>query len=350
MNAIDRDNDMALKAIAKAVACKARFYAYRMPGRDNYAFGAQTSGCITDKGFLIHPFAESEATPATTIACQHSAEEFLALAPESVPSEARAVADVSTAHDDYITQVRTVIDSMNDGKYDKIVWSRAIAGTHAAGFAWQEMFRSLAEADKNAFVFVLNTKETGAWIGATPETYLSACHGELRTMALAGTQPAGGDVAWGSKEVEEQMYVSMYIASKFEENNIDYKMSPTYNRVAGNVVHICNDFSSTDAKQRHIDVLRASLHPTPAVAGVPRAAAVKYILDNEPHHRSYYGGYLGPVTTENHFHFFVNLRSLQFDDTRYCIYAGGGVTKDSDPEREWQETEMKARLLLRHLQ
>ena len=91
------------------------------------------------------------------------------------------------------------------------------------------------------------------------------------------------------------------------------------------------------------------MHPTPAIAGTPTDIAVSYINNIESHNRRYYGGYVGPVDENGEFDFFVNLRSLEFSGNDYCIYVGGGLTADSDAEKEWQETAEKAKTLQRFL-
>ena len=78
---------------------------------------------------------------------------------------------------------------------------------------------------------------------------------------------------------------------------------------------------------------------------MPVKAAVKMIGEVEGHSRRYYGGYIGPVEADGRFNLFVNLRSLEFDGERYCIYVGGGITANSIAEDEWQETCGKAALL-----
>ena len=65
--------------------------------------------------------------------------------------------------------------------------------------------------------------------------------------------------------------------------------------------------------------------------------------------RRYYGGYIGPVDAWGNYDYFVNLRSMEFDSERYCIYVGSGLTADSDAEKEWQETVQKAKTLQRFL-
>jgi isochorismate synthase len=94
-------------------------------------------------------------------------------------------------------------------------------------------------------------------------------------------------------------------------------------------------------------VIRA-LHPTSAVCGMPLEAALTFLLNNEPYDRRYYTGYLGELNlgTDAQTHLYVNLRCMEIKDQMAHIYVGGGITKDSDPELEWQETVAKSETML----
>jgi isochorismate synthase len=71
-----------------------------------------------------------------------------------------------------------------------------------------------------------------------------------------------------------------------------------------------------------------------------------FIRSTEKHDRGYYTGFLGPVGLGDLIQLYVNLRCLQVFDDRLVLYIGGGITHDSIPEEEWEETEIKAETLL----
>jgi isochorismate synthase len=95
------------------------------------------------------------------------------------------------------------------------------------------------------------------------------------------------------------------------------------------------------------------LHPTSAVCGTPKEAAIDWIKQAEAHDREFYSGYLGPVNLNDEIYLFVNLRTVKVrkETNGYSAtyYAGCGITEDSDPEKEWEETEMKCQTLQRIL-
>ena len=89
-----------------------------------------------------------------------------------------------------------------------------------------------------------------------------------------------------------------------------------------------------------------NLHPTPAVCGFHTKEALRIIQSTEKHDRQYYSGFLGPVGMENCISLFVNLRCMRIAGNYLSLFTGAGITKDSVPNKEWKETEMKAVTLL----
>ena len=83
------------------------------------------------------------------------------------------------------------------------------------------------------------------------------------------------------------------------------------------------------------------LHPTSAVCGMPKETAMKFVLANENFSRELYSGYLGPVNIGGETHLFVNLRCVKIVENEITFFAGAGITEDSDPEKEFLETETK---------
>ena len=77
-----------------------------------------------------------------------------------------------------------------------------------------------------------------------------------------------------------------------------------------------------------------TLHPTPAVCGLPKEAAKSFILQNEKYDRTFYTGFLSEINDNSVTKPFVNLRCVEIDKKLAEIYVGGGVTEQSDPEKE----------------
>ncbi len=94
-------------------------------------------------------------------------------------------------------------------------------------------------------------------------------------------------------------------------------------------------------------MLRA-LHPTPAVVGLPKEEALQWIGEHEDFDRRYYTGFFG-IKEDEQATFYVNLRSLEANDKRIRLYAGGGIVAGSRPQDEWREVRQKTDILATHL-
>jgi len=91
------------------------------------------------------------------------------------------------------------------------------------------------------------------------------------------------------------------------------------------------------------------LHPTSAICGMPKEPALQFLQENEGFDRAYFSGYLGPVNMEEETNIFVNLRCMKVSEENASLFAGAGIISNSNPEKEWLETEIKMETLLKVL-
>lgn len=256
---------------------------------------------------------------------------------------------------DFIELVRHAINQIEHGYAEKIVPSRVKAVELSPAFDVQDAFLRLENSYPNALVSFVYTPKHGAWLGASPEILVSVQKNIFRTVALAGTQAHTTgmnlkQVAWTQKEIEEQALVSRYIINCFKKIRLrEFEEHGPKTVVAGNLMHLKTDFAvdmkSTNFPQLGSVMLRL-LHPTSAVCGTPLETSRKFLLEHEGYPREFYSGFLGPVNMHESSHLFVNLRCMQLFADQAWLYAGAGVTADSIPEKEWEETEMKMNTLL----
>jgi isochorismate synthase len=212
--------------------------------------------------------------------------------------------------------------------------------------AKEKLFDALCANYPQAFVYELKSQEFGHWVGATPETLLEGEHGDFETAALASTKKVEDATDWGEKEIEEQALVTRFIEDRLNKLNLKFIVEGRNELVAGPVKHLHTKFSSIEGEDAHL--LIGELHPTPAVSGLPRAEAIELIERVESHDRSLYTGFIGLL--KNDAHVYVNLRCLQIIGEKAYLYLGGGYTKDSEVEKEWEETENKAKTLIKVLE
>jgi isochorismate synthase len=252
---------------------------------------------------------------------------------------------------DFMAVVQNGIDAIKAGKFEKVVLSRNKAYPLEPDFEILQGFCQLQARYKNAFISLVSIPEVGTWMGASPEILVEINDKKLfKTVALAGTQlltaasnPA--NAMWRQKEIEEQSMVERYILNCFKKIRLrDYREAGPRTVVAGNLMHLRTDFTvdmnQVPYPQLGTEML-ALLHPTSAVCGMPKEPATDFIRQQEGYDRSYYSGFLGPVQVDGESHIFVNLRCMQLYEDTALLYAGAGITAESEPEKEWQETKLK---------
>jgi isochorismate synthase len=263
-------------------------------------------------------------------------------------------APVVTGKETYMKQVEEIRSSISTGAFQKAVLSRIRVVEGNCLSLVPKLFQSICRKHPNAFAYLFKSEDI-FWMGASPEPLLRLRENSLSTVSLAGTRPFAEkhmDInKWTVKEVLEQEYVTRYIHDVIHSFGIrDYRVSSPYVKKAGNLVHLRTDFSLAfdKIKGKFWDLVEA-LHPTPAVAGQPKADAIRFIKGLEPHDREYYTGFLGPIDRDRKIDLFVNLRCMKMTPESLSLYVGGGITLDSDPSDEWDETRWKVESLLKIL-
>ncbi len=262
--------------------------------------------------------------------------------------------------DEFKQLVQESIEAISEGSYQKIVPARNKQISLPGNFDPVREFSKLCERYENAFISLVFVPGAGLWMGATPELLLSIENNKkFRTEALAGTQniPHNFELSkasWTQKEIEEQALVSRYIINCFKSIRLrEYNEYGPKTIKAGNLIHLKTEYT-VDMEQVNYPLLGTAmldlLHPTSAVCGMPMKPAAKFLKKKEGFDREYFSGYLGPANINNQTSLFVNLRCMRILKNRAVLFAGAGVTEDSDPEHEWLETEMKFQTLLNVIQ
>ena len=140
-----------------------------------------------------------------------------------------------------------------------------------------------------------------------------------------GRNDAGRVAQIGSVHVTEQMVIERYSHVMHIVSNVEGKIKPGLGA---------------------IDVLRATF-PAGTVSGAPKVRAMEIIDELEPVKRGIYAGAVGYLGFDGNMDVAIALRTGVVKDGMLYAQAGGGVVADSEPEAEWQETQNKARALLR---
>ena len=247
----------------------------------------------------------------------------------------------------FINIVNETQQAIASGRLKKLVVARKIIQRREVDAL--KLFTHLLSLYPLAMVYFWHHPKGDTWVGASPEQLFSFHSGLFTTMALAGTLPHNTleEYHWGEKEKTEQGWVRDTLQKDLEElfPSAAVKCSLTFTRRAGNLVHLCNELS-VEAQTINTIALLKKLHPTPAVGGIPVEEGMHFLAENESLDRAYYTGFFGPVMGESQIDLFVNLRCAQILPEGLLLFVGAGITQDSDPEKEWEETQNKAKTLM----
>jgi len=324
------------------------FAIYRFPDQQEIHVIAETEGKVVH-GFQVAPF-DSHLHAQFLI---HA--DFSSLM--SLEDFNQATIDVELFHlkktinggfssqEEYVNQVVESLKSIEHEGLSKLVLSRRIQSKFVSPKEIKQAFSKLCEQHKSAFVFCFSHPNSGTWLGASPELLLDSKQNKHNTMALAGTLPNSMEKAWSEKEILEQSLVTDYIVGKLKWLKVqNLELKGPMDKAAGAIKHLCTDISFES--ETSSNEIAGTLHPTPAVAGIPLEKAIEAIKRIETYDREYYTGFCGPVDLNQNSKFFVNLRSAQFCEEGSIIYCGGGILKNSDPKSEWIETVRKSETVL----
>lgn len=343
------------------------FAAYRLPHSDAIRLIVQKNSCTNSvevsseiflqKGFLVSPYSESETNSSYLIKpdLNYLSTDYVDF-DELVSLSSNAITEAdfgngSVSKKEFTNQVSAIVDAINDKQFDKAVISRIKIIERSYKSKLTDIFQLLCSSYSNAFVYLFNVAGQ-MWMGATPEPLICSHKNEVQTVSLAGTREFNAEnlniYNWSKKDRIEQQFVTDYIENALRKFNIeDYYKDGPYTKKAGNLIHLRTDFTIDYKKiNRQLGELVKTLHPTPAVCGLQKLDAMQFLQKLEKHNRSFYSGFLGPVNLDERILLFVNLRCMRILNDRLVLYIGAGITSESIPDDEWNETEIKADTLL----
>jgi len=350
--------DTFFEKISEVYNTNLPFVVYRKPNATKITALCQDTSVLytlksfEEAGFIFSPFSKNESKIIFPFnnCNQISATIENDFKISEIASEFKVDENIE-AKKQHIAIVQSAIDFINSNKAAKIVLSREETVT-CNTIAIFKVLKKILNNYKNAFVYLWFHPKVGLWMGATPERLISIDkQHNLKTMALAGTQKFNGtlQVKWQEKELKEQQFVTDYILENIKDKINEIKINGPYTVKAGSLIHLRTDISANLKTPKLLGNLINSLHPTPAICGIPQNIATAFILKNENYKRTFYSGYLGELNINNATNLFVNLRCMQIKENKSTLYIGGGITNKSIAEKEWDETVAKAEIMKRVL-
>ena len=250
--------------------------------------------------------------------------------------------------------------AIDEGRVSKVVLARTLDVVTGSPLDPIEVVHHLWTGNGSSHVFYFEPEDGRALLGAAPETVTTLSGGQFHATAVAGTV-ARGETASEQKQLAEQLLASEKegVEQRIALEDMVARLGPLAEEIrAQPEPHVL-----TLARLQHLEteiwarlpegtsaltVLEA-LHPTPAVCGLPRDAALEFLEEEEPFERGWYAGPVGWFDLDGNGVFVPALRCAVVRDLRWRLFAGAGIVEGSHPGLEWDETSIKFEPMLRAL-
>jgi menaquinone-specific isochorismate synthase len=293
-------------------------------------------------------------TPAGTIETRWSPDEEGA-AESGFPEPELASAE-SWDRAAWLDAVRLTLDRIRAGAFTKVVLARSVDVVLERPADVGGIMATLRSAYPTCYRFLIADGRGNAFLGASPERLVRLAGREVLTEAVAGTQRCepgeegsalGRSLAASSKDRSEHGIVLRHLLDTLAPlcGALEAPESPEVMRLP-HLLHLRTPVRGLVREGAHALDLVARIHPTPAIAGWPRSEALDWIRRVEGLSRGWYAGPIGWVNAAGEGDFAVGIRSIAIHAGVARIFAGAGIVEGSDPEQEWNETELKMRGIL----
>ncbi|WP_185868388.1 chorismate-binding protein [Blattabacterium cuenoti] len=247
---------------------------------------------------------------------------------------------------DYLKLIKKSIFFIKKKLFDKVVVSRTVKIPFEK-FFFKKTFQHLILNYSNTLISIWYDPLYGTWIGNTPELLMECIGKKLKTIALAGT--IWDSNTWGKKELREHKIVIRYIIDlllQYYQGKLF--VYPTIPLKIGSIKHLKTIISFDFLEKPDYYEILNLLHPTPSICGFPKNQSMYFIKKNEPFHREFYTGSIGIIDNIS-MELYVNLRCAKVYKKKITLYAGSGVTYESNVYQEYIETEQKIINVLSYL-
>ena len=245
-----------------------------------------------------------------------------------------------------------------DGGLGKVVLARQLEVDHRPEVG--SFLAALRQIHDACAIFAFSPGEGSVFCGATPELLARVDGVTVSTLALAGTAARGAGptedhlladrLRNDPKELEEHNHVHAEVRRGLKKGGfvLDPPASTEVLQLPG-IQHLATTVSAIAPVGTNVLDVVGALQPTPAVAGLPRDRAMEWIDQHEAFDRGWYAGSVGYCDLAGNGEFHVALRSCLIEDDRTRLFAGAGIVRASEPERELEETNLKLDAVLASL-
>jgi menaquinone-specific isochorismate synthase len=257
------------------------------------------------------------------------------------------------SHESFKALVADAVSAITSGAFEKVVLAREVSVLGNRPFVPSDLLARLRALYPSCVTFSLDD-----FVGASPELLCRRHASVVTSHPLAGTIARSGDpdederLARGllasPKERSEHGIVVNAIVEDLSLLSSEVTASPEPHLLElRNVVHLATTITGhlREPLPGALEIAVA-LHPTPAIGGWPRTAAIEWIAGHEGLERDRYAGPLGYMDANGDGEWWLGIRSALLDGRRARLLAGVGIVADSDPAAELAETQLKLQALL----
>lgn len=282
----------------------------------------------------------------------------------SPPSNLREV-DFSKVRSNYkkeqfLQDVEKVKDYIRSGEIlQAVISQRFEVDLHVTGL---DVYRVLRMINPSPYLFYIKMGDIEV-VGSSPERLVQVQDGHVEIHPIAGTRPRGKtkeedealakDLLQDQKEIaEHHMLVDLArhdIGRIAKDGTVKTPVLLEIGRFS-HVMHIISKVTGELAEHIHpLDAL-ISAFPAGTVSGAPKVRAMEIINEIEPNERGIYAGAIGYFGFDGNIDSCIAIRTLVIKDKKAYVQAGAGIVSESVPEKEYEETQNKAKALLKAIE
>lgn len=230
-------------------------------------------------------------------------------------------------------------------------------GDHLQQLSYQ-LYQNLKRQNPSPYMYYLNMDEPIV-VGSSPESFVKVKGDTVVTNPIAGTIKRGKNEA---EDIENEKLLKNDEKELSEHSMLVDLGRNDIHRISAtgtskieklmaieryeHVIHIVSEVTGKLNDDYSPMSVIASLLPTGTVSGAPKLRAIQRIYEAQPHKRGIYSGGIGYINCNHDLDFALAIRTMMIDDTHVNVQAGCGVVYDSIPEKEYEETRLKAKSLL----
>lgn len=262
----------------------------------------------------------------------------------------------------FIETVEHMKTLIQQGDMSQVVPSIIYSYEHFFGQQLQQLsyqlYQNLKRQNPSPYMYYMNMDEP-IIVGSSPESFVKVQGETVITNPIAGTIKRGAtededkineaQLKNDDKELSEHsMLVDLGrndIHRVSQTGTSKIKKLMTIERYE-HVMHIVSEVTGKLKNNYSPMSVIASLLPTGTVSGAPKLRAIQRIYESQPHKRGVYSGGIGYINCNHDLDFALAIRTMMIDETHVNVQAGCGVVFDSIPEKELEETKLKAKSLL----